>query len=55
MYFFPDEELYKNLLLMGIVLLVIMPLSMLKSLEKLSFGSYLVILCILYVVFALIY
>lgn len=54
MYFF-DSDLYKDCLLAAIILIIIMPLSMLKSLDNLKFSSYLVLVCVAYVAFALIY
>ena len=55
MFFFDDSDLYKDLLLSAIVLIIIMPLSMLSSLDKLKFSSYLVLICVAYIAFALIY
>lgn len=55
MFFFDDSDLYKDLLLSAIVLIIIMPLSMLPSLDKLKFSSYLVLICVAYIAFALIY
>jgi amino acid permease len=60
-FFFDDLKdkdniiLYKNLLLAGIMLILILPLCFLPNLESLKFNSYLIIGVIIYLAFVCVY
>ncbi|CAL6076308.1 Amino_acid transporter [Hexamita inflata] len=54
-FFTESQTLYRNLLLWGIMVLLILPLCFLPSLESLKFNSYFIIIVIIYLAFVTVY
>ncbi|KAH0577111.1 putative Amino acid transporter [Spironucleus salmonicida] len=53
-FFTPEQKLYRDLTVSGLILFIVLPLTFLRTLNKLKFTSYLIIFVFIYIIAALI-